>query len=464
MRIPSSENERKRVPDRRRPRLPRLFTLNIGTVVFGILFIYIIGSVILYMTRTHVSSYTVTSGPLAKNQTYTGVALYDETLVSAEAGGYIDYYARDGVKVRSGGVVYGVSPTKKTGSAAAPDQSTLSAIRTDMKQFSETFDPVNFHTVYSLRYQVEGRILNAALSGDAGASSGSLTVGDETLYTAPSDGIVCYSTDGYESLDEKKLTSSVFDEKEYRLKAIKTGSGVTTGDPVYRLIRSEKWSLLLPLTAKQAVSLADLSYVKVKFLKDGVSQNASFSIHTMHDGTQYGRLDFSNGLIRYLDNRYIEIELVTNTAVGLKVPVSAVVTRSFFTIPDGYASDDGGSTVAFLRQMTDRTGKVTYAPVRPTIYAHENGAYYVDDSDFSPGDIIVRDETSASNRYIVRDTAELEGVYSMNRGYALFRRVNIIDKNEDYCIVESGTAYGIARFDNIVEHGSSVKNAQITAG
>ena len=69
-------------------------------------------------------------------------------------------------------------------------------------------------------------------------------------------------------------------------------------------------------------------------------------------------------------------------------------------------------------------------------------------------------------RDIKDDTAAPRDIYNIagQRLTKPVRGVNIIDKNEDYCIVESGTAYGIARFDNIVEHGSSVKNAQITAG
>ena len=70
----------------------------------------------------------------------------------------------------------------------------------------------------------------------------------------------------------------------------------------------------------------------------------------------------------------------------------------------------------------------------------------------------------STERFIVGDTAELEGVYNMNKGYAVFRKISIIDKNEDYCIIEKGTPYGIAQFDNIVENASKVSESQITAG
>ena len=111
---------------------------------------------------------------------------------------------------------------------------------------------------------------------------------------------------------------------------------------------------------------------------------------------------------------------------------------------------------------THRQGKTSAFFVTTTLYEMKNGRYYIDDSVLSEGDIIVKDG-STTDRYIVRDTDDLEGVYCMNKGYAVFRKVNILDKNENYCIVEKGTPYGIAQFDNIVQNASSVKESQITA-
>lgn len=442
----------------------RIFTLNIGTIVFGVLFIYILISILLYVTATHVRSYQVTSGPLAKNAEYTGIAVYSERVITADATGYIDYYAGDHARVKSGGVVYGVSPTRLQESAAQADQDTQRKILKDCEEFSQTFTPTDYHDVYSLRYLIEGELLNDLLRQrmTMGIRSTSLSVGGSTICVAPSDGITSYSLDGYENFNPSLLSDGVFDEKSYRMQHLMSGDRVQAGDPVYRLIDSEEWSLYIKLTAKQIVKLDTTSTIRVKFLKDGVTQNAAFTIIDGGDGRYYGRLDFNSGLIRYLDNRFIDIELVTNSAVGLKIPVSSIVTKQFFTIPEAYATYGGNrKNIGFLKASTDRDGNASTTFVTPTIYNHADGRYYVDESFFHEGDIIIRD--GSTDRFIVRDTASLEGVYSMNKGYAVFRRINILDKNEDYCIVEKGISYGIAQFDNIVENASSVRESQITA-
>ncbi len=437
--------------------IQRIFTLNIGTIIFGILFIYIIISILLYITATHVTSYQVTAGPLTKNQTYTGLAFYSESVVKADTGGYISYFAGENTKVKSGGAVYGVSQTQQDESKVTLSSDTLEQISSAMQSFTLNFDPSDFYDVYSLKYQVEGSVLNQSLK-DMTLTGGTITVGNETINTAADAGIVVYSLDGYEDLNINQITAEDLDEKSYQIKSLKTNSRVEAGDSVYKLINSENWSLVIPLTARQIVNLGDLTSVRVKFLKDGITQKGNFSIMTMSDGSYYGKIDFSSGLSNYLDSRFVDIELVTNNDVGLKIPVSSVVNKEFFTIPDEFAVSGGdGNTIGFMKQTAGGTAEFTTT----TLYEHLNGKYYVDNSVFKTGDIIVKE--NSTDRCIIRDTASLEGVYCMNKGYAEFRKITIIDKNESYCIVKEGTDYGIAQYDNIVLDASRVKESQITA-
>ncbi|MEE1191584.1 MAG: hypothetical protein UHO63_04540, partial [Blautia sp.] len=55
--------------------LKKLLTHNIATIMFGALFLYMIVTVILYSTSSHVTSYQVTVGPLTKNPVCTALAI-----------------------------------------------------------------------------------------------------------------------------------------------------------------------------------------------------------------------------------------------------------------------------------------------------------------------------------------------------------------------------------------------------
>ena len=93
-------------------RFRNIFGRNIATIIFSVLFLYMVVSAIFYMTSGHIESYQVTAGPLSMNETYTGLALREESIISCDTGGYLVYYAREGDKINANGAVYGLSATK----------------------------------------------------------------------------------------------------------------------------------------------------------------------------------------------------------------------------------------------------------------------------------------------------------------------------------------------------------------
>ncbi len=455
----------RRMSRRNHSGIRRVFTLNIGTIIFGILFIYIIASIIIFITANHIASYRVTSGPLAKNQTYTGLAIRSEEVVTTDTAGYVTYYAAENSKVKKGGAIFGISSQQLITSDEELDDETLQSVKEQIISFAGSFDQSDFYETYSLKYQIEGTILNTAL-GDLTDTdtTDSYTVNGQTVNISDSDGIVVYSTDGYEDVDVSDFDGDLLDEKAYSFTALKTTDRVDAGDAVYKLVNSEDWSLIIPLTTKQIAKLDTVDSIKVKFLKDGATETAAFTIFTGDDGSYYGKLDFSSGLIRYIGSRFLRVELVTNTQTGLKIPVSSVTEKEFYTVPSEYMTYGGDSNHSGFMKMTTNadTGEEEAVFTEATIYAEENNLCYIDSEEFSAGDIIVKPD-SISDRYIVRDTASLEGVYNINKGYAVFRRIEMIERNEDYILVKDNTDYGLNQFDNIVLDASKVKESQITA-
>ena len=455
--------QKERHPVRRRRRL----TLNIGTFLFGALFVYIMVSLIFYLTATHVVSYQVTSGPLAKNQTYTALILRTEEVVTSETAGYVTYYAQENAKIRKNAPVYGTGPTRLEISGDELDEASLKEIASDMENFAGSFDPTDFSRVYDFKYKTGSRILSSYMAQseelqNVTEAGKSLTYKDQTISTAGNAGVVVYSLDGYEDFDLNTIDEDSLNRKSYTRTELMTDETISVGQPVYKLVSSEKWSVVIPLTSRQIVDLNGRTSIRVKFLEDNTSMVGTLSILTGTDGAYYGKIDFTNGMIRYINERFTSIELVTNTQTGLKIPVSSVVRKNFYLIPEEFAVEGGDTgSVGFLRQTEDEKGNETVEFVSPTLYEHKDGYYYIDNDALEEGDVLVK-SGSEKDKMTIGETGQLDGVYSLNKGYALFRKVNIIDKNEDYCIVEKGTSYGIAQFDYIVLDSSQVKEEEIT--
>lgn len=435
--------------------------LNIGTFIFGAIFLYMVISVILYLTADHITSYQVTAGPLARNQNYTALALREEKVVTASGSGYITYYARENSKVAKSGVVYTLGDTQTEAAVEEPTEEDYSRIRASMARFASSFDNSDFYDTYNYKYELEGTILQ--YSGLKPNADGEIpqTINGQTVYTAAQDGIILYSLDGYEDVTLDSLPQDAFSKQNYKIKSLKAERKVTAGDDIYKLITSEEWSLLIPLTDEQTVQLAGRKSIRVKFLKDGATQTGKFSIITDEDGKFYCKITFNSGMIRYSSDRFLEIELVTNTKSGLKIPLSSIVKKDFFVIPKEYVTyreEDGKA--GFNKKITRGKGKEdTSEFVQVTIYEEDDTNYYVDTSTFQEGDVIIKPDSQ--DTFTAEKTIPLEGVYSINKGYAVFRKISIIDQNDEYCIVETGTSYGIAQFDHIVRDGKTVKEDDI---
>lgn len=442
----------------RQKKASSLFTFNIGTLIFGAILLYILISLIIYATTKHISTYQVISGPLAQNQTYTALAVREEKVISSNNDGYIRYYAQEGRKVKKTGAVYSLSqsPEETSGTSELSEES-LSKIRALTAQFASTFNPDNFGQVYSFKYSLAGSILDYA--GMDKSSDSTAIVGDSSVYLAPESGVVVYSRDGMEDVTADNFTAEDFSYSSYKVENLRTSDHITAGTPVYKLITDEKWSVLVPVTTFQASKLEGKSTIKVKFRKDSSTMNGSLELLTRSDGT-YARITFSSGMIRFASDRYLEIELVTNAEKGLKIPISSVVSKDFFLVPKEYAvSLENSSDLGFIRKTENKDGTYSTEFINATIYASDDDNYYVDMAEFSVGDVLVMENSTQT--YTLKATGQLDGVYNINRGYTVFRRIEIIDQNEEYCIVKTGTPYGLSLYDNIVLDSSTVSEDEI---
>ena len=94
-----------------------------------------------------------------------------------------------------------------------------------------------------------------------------------------------------------------------------------------------------------------------------------------------------------------------------------------------------------------------------TIYYATDTHYYVDTSAFPLGTYLVK--LDSNTRYQVGPTASLIGVYNINKGYAVFRQIEIISENDEYYIIKPNTKYGLSLYDHIILDGKTVTENQV---
>lgn len=439
--------------------------INPGVMVFLVIFVYIVIMVFSYFKSEHVTPYEVKTGSLAVNNTYDGVVLRDETVVTSDFSGYINYYARESEKVPAYAMVYTVDSTGKLAemiSDDSNDENSMSAdnlddVRNEISDFAVDFNPKKFSDTYSFKYSIEGTVLKVANSTVL-ANIDKLRAENYTdsidFGYSPESGIVVYSTDGYEELTAETITPEQVEGVDYEKVQFASNDLISEGDAAYKLITSELWTIIVEIDEDKAASLADENYIEVRFLKNNYRSWAAVSV-LRQNGRIYAKLDFNNSMITFATDRFLEIELLDNAQEGLKIPNSAIVERAFYLVPMDFLSVGGNTgNDGFYRETYLEDGSLSTEFVPATIYNEIDGEYYIDESVFNVGDYLIKPDSE--ERYAIGKQATLIGVYNINKGYADFKQITILNQNEEYSIVKSNSEYGLAAYDHIVLKGDTV--------
>lgn len=205
--------------------------------------------------------------------------------------------------------------------------------------------------------------------------------------------------------------------------------------------------------------LLEAEYVKVRFLKNQETSWGQVETYTNEAGEIFAKLTFTNSMITFCNDRFVDIELILEDEAGLKIPNSSIVEKEFFIVPKDYVTKGGNSSNYGVMRETYEEGVATTEFVETTIYNETEEEYYLDDSTLRIGDYLVKPDSA--EKYACSKRGSLIGVYNINKGYADFKQINILYSNDEYSIVQSNTAYGLNVYDYIVLDASTVSEDEL---
>lgn len=452
-------------------RMNRFRGMNIGVVVFLIIIIYVIFNIFSYLTSNPIAEYEVGQGTIATNHVYRGMIIRNETVVNAGKGGYINYYLKNGSRAAANDIIFSIDTNgdlsnkiiSQSSDGSKLSTSDLSDISGKIDSFRNYYDANSFGTVENFKNELSSR-LGQTLAVSALKDLSDIVndaQSNNTFYQVKSEqpGLVVYEIDGYEGVTVDNFKPEMLKNSDYKKQVLDERTEVKASDAAYKRINSESWSVILPVSEDFVHSLKDSEYIKVRFCKDDYTVTVPFTL-VKKEGGFYLNLSMKTAMIRYVHDRFLDVELVVSEKTGLKIPNTAIITKSFFKIPKKYFTDDGESSSLGVFVMSKTSKKGGADLLHPTIYSVDKNYYYIDDETIKEGDILIRKDSS--DTYTVGgETGKLTGVYNINKGYAVFKQIEILSQNENYTIVEPKTDYGIALYDHIALDGSRIRENQM---
>ena len=442
--------------------------INIGLIVFVFILTYVLVRIYGYFTTERINIYEVKDGSIVSDRSYRALILREEEVIHADMGGYVYYFASSGGRVGVKSPIYAVDETgsiindllSKTGRKKRRIKGDyFSVTEHEMSSFVNEYSDSDFLRTYSFKEHLKDSLnamqVDVIMQKHQDQIQQAQMANTYHSYYPSRPGIVSYIIDGLERMTPFDFDSSVFN-KSLEERNLKSNTRIESGEPAYKLILSDDWNLVLPIDSEMQKELETERNVKLNFEADGNTAWASVSF-TQRDNEPYLVLSMDDSMERYSDLRFVNVEIMLDEKKGLKIPNSSIVQKNFFVIPRSYffQSEDSKSMGVMIRGDGDQTTFVS-----PTIFKETKNAFYIDDEDVKEGDVLIAPD-SVNTHMVGSKGQKLKGVYSINKGYAVFKLIEPVERNEDYTIIRSDTPYGIAPFDRIVLQGDKVSENQI---
>ncbi|MCR5211957.1 MAG: hypothetical protein K6C41_05345 [Lachnospiraceae bacterium] len=445
----------------------RKVQLNIGLIISLFVLAYVVFHIFSYFSKSSVKYYEVTEGSITQDNFYRAVALREEMIVNADQDGQCIYFtgnrSRTGVKslicaVDSVGTLANTLTAK--GSDHTLSVQDLSTATDTIVDFMSTFSENSFDDVYPFMTKLTENLSTTYGRKAAEENKDAIKTAEESgsfhSYYAVKPGLLSLSYDGMENLTEEGLTLDILRGNSYKSTSFGNDRDIKAGDPLYRLITNDDWSIAMQITEETYEAVKDSSYITVRFQADGNDATGQVKLIRINEEPVL-ILTFDDSMDRYADYRYMYVTLMLDEKKGLKIPNSSITKKTFFAIPKDFftTGGDGKENGVIVR---DENGTTLF--VKPSIYYDDEEFCYTDDSKLKNSDVLIKNGTNQTFS-VGSKNDEKEGVFNVNKGYAIFKLINILFSNEDYSIVESGTNYGIALYDHIALNAAGLKDGSI---
>lgn len=450
-------------------------------LVMAMVAVYLVFCIYKFVNNKNISTYQVKEGALTEQNTFTGIILRDEVVYTAGSSGYYNYYLKEGEKASKTDLVYSIDGSGKikdmmvnqTDDATTLTQDDLIEIKSEIVKFSKNYNKNDYSDVYDFKDDLSSislkmsnlfildKISTLSLSGTnvekyyCGQSNNS----EEVMKT----GYVVYYNDGYENTLPEDINSATFKaEDDYSKNIVGNNELISAGDFAYKLITSNNWKVVFPVTEEQATEFNNKE-ITVRFSKnqesikgkfttiDVVSPNKNTSIEHL------GIVSFNNSVADFINNRFVDFEIAINENNGYKVPKSSIAEKEFLLIPKNIGFDFNSTTnkvcVKLDKYLDD--GSKVYVSTELNVYDIDENYYYVDNFVISKDSFVFASDEITSER--ITKSGTLTGVYKINQGYADFKKIKILYENDEYCIIDPATTT-LKPYDYIALNAKKIKD------
>lgn len=439
--------------------------VNIGIIIFLVILFYVLFHVYTFITKSKIPLYEVQPGELYDSSSCEGMILREEELVYTEIAGYLNYYFREGARVSKNSTVYSIDSNRNI-------YDLISGNTTEIKLSGNDLADLKSLLQENLIFTTESK---SVAERKAAVTTGYQRLIDTTLMeelnhivtttgiisnfhvvTTEKSGILSYMSDKYTNYGIQDVSSSCFTNKE-ECDSMYSIDLIAANSPVYKIITSDNWSIILLLSDTLYGQLLGKEHATF-YLENQIKVTAPINCYRKDDA-YFAEIKMNRYLTNFTSKRFINVKFEIDHVDGLKVPESAITFKDYYRIPEEYLVLGGNETSKtkglLIEEFNKDTGTTQYTFKEAEVFYTIDGFAYIDCLDFAKELYIAKQDLS-ERVMLYTFVNKLEGVYNINKGYAVFKRIERLKTNNGYVIVKKNSVSGLSAYDHIALDASTV--------
>ena len=431
--------------------------------LFVCFFVFLVSSYLIisilrskFNKRVGVEIFEVQSGEIVNYSQETGFIFRNEEVFAANEDGYINFMNLSNTRISKDSLLYIINDENKYNlTDVSFSDKDYETIVNSVKNFINNTSDLYFQNTYNYNKSLNYILGELKMVDTLSSITENTEIEVKSVGYAKKSGIISYYLDGYENRIENDFTSNYINLSD-NVDVHDQSSYVKQGQNIFKIIYSPDYDIVF--SSKFDYSDFVNKHVTVKFRYDDLYADAKLYEFYAADGNKYYKVTLNKYLERYLDRRIIEFEIINKSISGLKIPNTAIAVKNCFKIPKSYLyTNESGEDV--FHKLDDTGSPIE---VVSNISKSDNEYYYVSTDDsishFNFGDVL-QDENN--NIYPLNNVVQLPGVYNVNKGYCIFKNIEIIDQTNEFTIISPSTGRGTAIYDRIVLNASGVKDGDL---
>ena len=410
-----------------------------------------------FKNKNSLEVYEVQNGELIKFQKERGMIYRDEVVSYAKKSGYVNFYPPTNTRINKGSIVCTINDNKTSDiKKNNVDNFNYDRLTTDIRNFTNDINDLHFYEIYNYKLNLNSLVSELSMISklDEIVEKGTLTA--DYIDFSQEAGVISYIIDGYEGSDiysfsEKNINSSL------NFEIINQNTTVSVGKPLYKIVTNPDYYLVF--TSKyDYIDELNNKNIKIKFQNYQKPVDAQISVFYNNIGKKCFMITINKYLERFLDRRFLDFEIVNNNQTGLKVPLTSIVDKNCFRIDKNYLRKDDNGNDVFYKVNIDNSIEI----IDSNISKIDDKYCYVSTDDrvggLSLNTVLLGEDSS---KFVIENVERLSGVYNINKGYAVFKNVEIVEKTNEYALIKKNTNRGIVVYDRIVLDANKVKEGDL---